>query len=261
MSQDKNLPVDVRIIVEGAADVEALSKAFQRLALGSQYNVTISAIIPTTNVDLAIKTVEGADVVLIATDADKPGRQLAERLKDALEGKVGILERMRLPIGHDIEHVNIDLLAKELENSIIRAGLKSLQQVKELHRYKKEIEEKERKINELEDLLERYKRELEELRSKKVERGYQAFKIEDLWAKIFPHEKIPDQIEDAINFLRMAPKIAASQGYIYAIDENTAIEALKVVYVAIKLAEQMTRARHPSSSETKETEPGKLEFI
>jgi len=131
----------------------------------------------------------------------------------------------------------------------------------ELHRYKKEIEEKERKINELEDLLERYKRELEELRSKKVERGYQAFKIEDLWAKIFPHEKIPDQIEDAINFLRMAPKIAASQGYIYAIDENTAIEALKVVYVAIKLAEQMTRARHPSSSETKETEPGKLEFI
>lgn len=45
--------VDVRILVEGASDVEVISKALQGLALGSEYNITISSIIPTTNIEIA----------------------------------------------------------------------------------------------------------------------------------------------------------------------------------------------------------------
>ncbi|HOQ20485.1 MAG TPA: toprim domain-containing protein, partial [Methanothermobacter sp.] len=70
-------PIDVRIIVEGASDVESVSKALQDVSLGSEYHITISSIIPTTSLEIAKRAVEGADIVLIATDADATGRELA----------------------------------------------------------------------------------------------------------------------------------------------------------------------------------------
>ena len=65
-------PIDVRIIVEGASDVENVSRALQNIALGAEYHITISSIIPTTNTEIAKKAVNGADIVLIA-----PHHQLA----------------------------------------------------------------------------------------------------------------------------------------------------------------------------------------
>lgn len=76
--------VDVRILVEGASDVEVISKALQGLALGSEYNITISSIIPTTNIEIAKSAAAGADLLIIATDADRVGRELAEKLFNEL---------------------------------------------------------------------------------------------------------------------------------------------------------------------------------
>ena len=67
-------PIDVRIIVEGASDVESVSKAMKNIALGAEYHITISSIIPTTSSVIAKKAVKGADIVLIATDVEAPGR-------------------------------------------------------------------------------------------------------------------------------------------------------------------------------------------
>ena len=51
-------PIDVRIIVEGASDVENVSRAMQNIALGAEYHITISSIIPTTNPEIAKKAVK-----------------------------------------------------------------------------------------------------------------------------------------------------------------------------------------------------------
>ena len=52
---DARNPIDVRIIVEGASDVEKVSRAMQNIALGAEYHITISSIIPTTNPEIAKK--------------------------------------------------------------------------------------------------------------------------------------------------------------------------------------------------------------
>ena len=105
--------IDTRIIVEGVSDVETLSKAIQDLALGSEFGVTISSIIPTTNVDIAKKSIVGADIVLIATDADRSGRELAERLFEELKGGREFRGTLK---GYDI-HMNLVMeAAEELQN-------------------------------------------------------------------------------------------------------------------------------------------------
>jgi predicted nuclease with TOPRIM domain len=121
--------IDTRIIVEGVSDVETLSKAIQDLALGSEFGVTISSIIPTTNVEIAKKSIVGADIVLIATDADRSGRELAERLFEELKGKEIIIERVKFPKGRDLEHTDLFLVSKEIKNSLVRIGLKSLKSI------------------------------------------------------------------------------------------------------------------------------------
>lgn len=225
-------PIDVRIVVEGASDVEALSKAVQKLALGSQYNITISAIIPTTNPELALKAVEGADIALIATDADRPGRQLAEKLTEILKEKVGHVERMKLPYGHDLEHINIDLIVKELENAIIRAGLKVIQQIKMVQELKQELTEKKEEVK-------RLKKELEKLQEKMEEKGLKPFRISELWRTNFPTEELPKNIEDAVNELKLAPDILAAQNYILAKSRELAVQALRLAHAAIKLAKKL----------------------
>ncbi len=121
--------IDTRIIVEGVSDVETLSKAIQDLALGSEFGVTISSIIPTTNIEIAKKSIVGADIVLIATDADRSGRELAERLFEELKGKEIIIERVKFPKGRDLEHTDLFLVSKEIKNSLVRIGLKSLKSI------------------------------------------------------------------------------------------------------------------------------------
>ncbi len=154
--------IDTRIIVEGVSDVETLSKAIQDLALGSEFGVTISSIIPTTNVEIAKKSIIGADIVLIATDADKSGRELADRLFEELKGKEITIERIKFPKGHDLEHTDLFLVSKEIKNSLVRIGLKSLKSIDKLL-------EKEKILNSLENDMFSLKSENEELNKKTME--------------------------------------------------------------------------------------------
>ena len=130
-------PIDVRIIVEGASDVESISKAMRNIALGAEYHITISSIIPTTSSEIAKKAVSGADIVLIATDVDAPGRELAEKFRKVLKDKVGHIERMKLPFGHDVEYIDPYLIQNEIKNAIIRSGLISIANIQ----YFRELEE------------------------------------------------------------------------------------------------------------------------
>jgi len=146
---DVKNPIDVRIIVEGASDVESISKAMRNMALGAEYHITISSIIPTTSSEIAKRAVSGADIVLIATDVDAPGRELAEKFRKVLKDEVGHIERMKLPFGHDVEYIDPYLIQNEIKNAIIRSGLISIANIKRFRELEVNIKEYRNNIKDL----------------------------------------------------------------------------------------------------------------
>lgn len=142
-------PIDVRIIVEGASDVENVSRALQNIALGAEYHITISSIVPTTSPEIAKKAVGGADIVLIATDVDAPGRELAEKFQKTLRGEVGHVERMKLPFGHDVEYIDPSIIRREIKNAIIRSGLIAIANINRFQNIKCQLKESQEEIKDL----------------------------------------------------------------------------------------------------------------
>lgn len=265
--------VDVRILVEGASDVEVVSKALQGLALGSEYNITISSIIPTTNVEIAKSAAAGADLLIIATDADRVGRELAERLFNELGEMVGHIERMKLPLGHDLEHVDVELVRKELRNTLVRAGLKSLQVLPEYMELRKQLldikgrydglaNEYEALYREYEELKKRYEElqgEYAQLRSENealkelLGKKGQPVKIDEAWSNLFPAEPVPDEriLAIAVEKLGLAGKVVVGQGYIFAEDGELIEELLKTVYLSLSIKEGLE-----SEGDVEEAEKG-----
>ena len=263
--------VDVRILVEGASDVEVVSKALQGLALGSEYNITISSIIPTTNVEIAKSAAAGADLLIIATDADRVGRDLAERLYSELSEMVGHVERMKLPLGHDLEHVDVELVRKELKNTLVRAGLKTLQLLpdymslrnqlldlkgryeglaEEYKKLREEYEALNKAYEELKEENEKLKEENEGLRAL-LESGKNVYSIEEAWKSLFPAEPVPDDayIGKAVEKLGLAGKVIVGQGYIFAEDKGLVDELLRTVYLSLTIKEEPPSPEKPKPPE------------
>ncbi len=278
--------VDVRILVEGASDVEVVSKALQGLALGSEYNITISAIIPTTNVEIAKSAAAGADLLIIATDADRVGRDLAERLYTELSEMVGHVERMKIPLGHDLEHIDVELVRKELKNTLVRAGLKSLQVLPEYmalrnqlldikgrydglsaeyHNLKGEYEKTLRAYEEIKKDNERLKEENEGLKAL-IENAKNIFSIEEAWKSLFPAEPVPGEayIGKAAEKLGLGGRVIVGQGYIFAEDRNLVDELLRTVYLSLTIREEPEPPEPPTppeKQEEKKKEGGELNVV
>lgn len=266
--------VDVRILVEGASDVEVVSKALQGLALGSEYNITISAIIPTTNLEIAKSAAAGADLLIIATDADRVGRELAERMFRELGELVGQVERMKIPMGHDLEHIDVELVRKELKNTLVRAGLKSLQVLPEYMALRNQLfdlkgkhemlmqenEELKKNYQELEqkygELLEEYSQVLEENNRLKesLKKRANVFKLTDIWKELFGETTPPDEryIAEAVEKLNLGGKIIVGQGHIYSEDEDLIVELLRIVHLSLSIAK--TQKEEPQVEEEKTPE-------
>lgn len=261
-------PIDVRIIVEGASDVEIVSRAMQNIALGAEYHITISSIIPTTNPEIAKKAVQGADIVLIATDVDAPGRELAEKFKKCLKNEVGHVERMKFPFGHDVEYMDPSIIRKEIKNAIIRTGLTSIanihkfrelgdqltdsrQNSKNLAIEKKDLEIENKNLSsknkELSDsnekLAEKLKIVQDEFRNAKqrhadIKNKYQfikskqlfeRFSLKDLWKESFDEELNEEEQIYFISNEFKPEKIVIGQGFITATSKEAAKEWLKII--------------------------------
>ncbi|BAA30944.1 toprim domain-containing protein [Pyrococcus horikoshii] len=255
--------VDVRILVEGASDVEVISKALQGLALGSEYNITISSIIPTTNIEIAKSAAAGADLLIIATDADRVGRELAEKLFNELSEMVGHIERMKLPLGHDLEHIDVELVRKELKNALVRAGLKTLQRLPEYMELRKDYLDLKGKFEEVEKERNELLKKLEEAESKYLElqneikrleaensrltdtlkKRPKVYNLKKKWEELFPGVKLPEEelFSKAVKTLNLAGKVIVGQGYIYAEDEKLIEELLRTVYLSLKLTESQMK--------------------
>ncbi|HHY01070.1 MAG TPA: topoisomerase [Methanothermobacter sp.] len=261
-------PIDVRIIVEGASDVENVSRALQNIALGAEYHITISSIIPTTNTEIAKKAVRGADIILIATDVDAPGRELADKFQKVLKKEVGHIERMKLPFGHDVEYIDPALIRKEIKNAIIRSGLISIGNIGYIQELKDRLKESENQITDLKEEFDNLSSEKGESANKNKEllsslerlefkqkshqedlktvknkyadiknkyrimlkkNLYETFLLDELWKENF-NETLEE--EELITFITSEFKpdnIILGQGFIAAPSKKDAVDWLKVI--------------------------------
>ncbi|MBC7119941.1 MAG: topoisomerase, partial [Methanobacteriaceae archaeon] len=243
-------------------------KALQDVSLGSEYHITISSIIPTTSLEIAKRAVEGADIVLIATDADATGRELAEKFQRSLKESVGHVERVKLPYGHDVEYIDPRLMVEEIKNAIIRAGLSSIANIRKLRKleekvlkFKSEIDELANENSTLQDEnnslsneLEKITKERDELNSKlgeleeklinlqeehqKIKEKYkelksksflEMFPLHELWKDLFNEE-----LENEKEIVKVADtlkteKLIIGQGYIAAPSKEDAINCLRTI--------------------------------
>jgi predicted nuclease with TOPRIM domain len=261
-------PIDVRIIVEGASDVGIISRAMQNIALGAEYHITISSIIPTTNLDIAKKVVKGADIVLIATDVDAPGRELAEKFKKVLKNEVGHIERMKLPFGHDVEYLDPVIIRSEIKNAIIRSGLTSIANIKRYREMEESLTQQEneiktlifevkknsaqnddlilenqrlanekeilnKKITELNDSLKQVKQRYADIKNQygllKNRNLYEIFPLVKLWKNTFNEELGEEEHIYNITAEFKPENIITGQGYIAAPSRNEAEEWLKII--------------------------------
>ncbi|MBN1786064.1 MAG: hypothetical protein JW825_03625 [Candidatus Methanofastidiosa archaeon] len=117
---------DVRIIVEGLRDVKRICDALELSSLGGDFSASVTSIIPTTDPLIAVNSACGADIILIATDADNSGKSLSLQMEEALQGVCPIVDKIRLPYGQNVEYFDSFLLKDAIEKAIVRAGLKAL---------------------------------------------------------------------------------------------------------------------------------------
>ena len=138
--------VDVRIILTSLDHLEFLSKAVSNFDL-SNFNVNISSIIPTKDIEIAKNTVFGADLVLIATENNAEGNRLYQGFKKSLKNEFNYIEYLKLPSldelnGYEYDDYNDEnIIEDEIANSIIRGGLYSISNLSSINKSKRKYHE------------------------------------------------------------------------------------------------------------------------
>jgi len=133
-----NRPVDVRIIVEAPEKSEFLSKAIKNIDL-DDFNIIISSIITTTDIQIAKNATSGSNIILVAVDLDEEGEKRFSIFYDALKTDFNYVEFLKFPKIRDIEITDIKNVENEVKNSIIRSGLASIFDISNINQVKYEI--------------------------------------------------------------------------------------------------------------------------
>ena len=137
--------VDVRIILTNLDYLEFLSKAVSNFDL-SNFNVNISSIIPTKDIEIAKNTVIGADLVLIAAENNAESHRLYQNFKKSLKNEFNYIEYLKLPSldelnGYEYDDYDDNLMEDEIANSIIRGGLYSISNLSSINDSKRKYSE------------------------------------------------------------------------------------------------------------------------
>ena len=137
--------VDVRIILTNLDYLEFLSKAVSNFDL-SNFNVNISSIIPTKDIEIAKNTVIGADLVLIAAENNAENHKLYQNFKKSLKNEFNYIEYLKLPSldelnGYEYDDYDDNLMEDEIANSIIRGGLYSISNLSSINDSKRKYSE------------------------------------------------------------------------------------------------------------------------
>ena len=134
--------VDIRIILTDMDYLEFISKAVSNFDL-SNFNVNISSIVPTSNIEIAKNTISGADLVLIAAEDNEKGYRLYQNFKKALKNEFNYIEYLKLPSLDELDDYDYDgyngdnIFEDEIANSIIRGGLYSISNLSSINHHKR----------------------------------------------------------------------------------------------------------------------------
>ncbi|WP_407416549.1 hypothetical protein [Methanobrevibacter sp.] len=252
--------IDVRIIVSNLDIAGLVSKAVNNIQLERDYNIVVSSIIPTTDLDIAKKVAEGADIILIGGyGQDDNFNLLFNDLKTDFN-HIGLFDYNNVLF--ESEEVNAELAQKEILNSIIKSTLSYSLNLINIHTlenklleithnynnllddYNKLIKENEvltmenndlhNDIDNLKSDFSSFKNRFEDIYNKDF---LEIYKLEDLWEDVFRQELI-DEEKIVIATNKFKPdNILVGQGFIAAQSRNHAIEWLKIIKTALIFVE------------------------
>ncbi|MDO5849394.1 MAG: hypothetical protein Q4P18_07655 [Methanobrevibacter sp.] len=257
--------VDVRLIVSGPEMAELVSKSINNIDLETDYNIIVSSIIPTTDLEIAKKVADGADIILIGGSGhDETYNILSNELKDDYN-HIGLFNYNNIIDDHN--NFDYGSAKTEILNAIIKAGLTYSLNIVNIHTlenkllnltrkynnllddYNQLIEENkvinqsnidlEEEISNLEDTISNlksnfstFKARFEDIHKKDI---LEVFNLEKLWLEIFK-EKISNEDKVVLATNKFKPEdIIIGQGYIGARDKQSAIEWLKIVNTSLML--------------------------
>ena len=252
--------IDVRIIVSGLDVAQLVSKVVNNIDLEKNYNIIVSSIIPTTDLEIARKVASGADIILIGGYGhDENFNILFNDLKTDFNN-IGLFDYNNIII--EDESIDLELAEKEILNSIIKSTLSySLNLInihtlenklmKVTHNYNNLLDDYNQVIKENEVLTQENKElyeDMDELKSDfssfklRYEDIYsknmlEIFNLNDLWVETFGEEIIDaEKIVIATNKFK-PDDIIVGQGYIGSQSKTKAIEWLKVIRTALIFVE------------------------
>ena len=248
--------IDVRIIVGGLDIAQLVSKAVNNIQLERDYNIIVSSIIPTVELDVVKKVASGADILLIGSyGQDETYNILFNELKTDFN-HIGLFDYNSIII--EDESIDFKLAEKEILNSIIKSTLSySLNLInihtlenklmKITHNYNSLLDDYNQVIKE-QEVLTRENKELredldgiksdysdfklryEDIHSKEI---LEIFSLAGLWYDTF-NEDLTDEERIVIATNKFKPEnIIVGQGYIGAESRQKAIDWLNIVRTAL----------------------------
>ena len=253
--------IDVSIIVSGWDIAQVVSKAVNNIQLERDYNIIVSSIIPTTDLDIVKKVVNGADILLIGGYGhDETYNILFNELKTDFNN-VGLFDYNNIIV--EDESIDFQLAEKEILNSIIKSTLSYSLNLINIHTLENKLMKVTRNYNNLlddynqlikeneilvqentslhEDLDElksdfsSFKLRYEDIYSKDI---LEIFHLNNLWQDTFGEELDDSQnIVVATNSFK-PENIIVGQDYICAENREKAVEWLKIVKTALVFVEK-----------------------
>ena len=262
-NQNHESKIDVRIIVSGLDIAQLVSKAVNNIHLERDYNIIVSSIIPTVELDIVKKVAIGADILLIGGYGhDETYNILFNELKTDFN-HIGLFDYNNIII--EDESIDFNLAEKEILNSIIKSTLSYSLNLINIHTLENKLMKVTHNYNNLLDDYNQVLKENEvltqennELREdfKELKSDFEAFKLryedvyskdileifnlDELWQESFRQELTDeDRIVIATNKFR-PDNIIVGQGYIAAESKSKAIEWLKIVRTALIFVDDNT---------------------
>lgn len=184
--------IDIRIIVSGLDIAQIVSKAVNNINLEQDYNIIVSSIIPTVELDIVKKVANGADILLIGGyGSDETYNILFNELKTDFN-HIGLFDYNNIVV--EDESFDFKLAEKEILNSIIKSTLSySLNLInihtlenklmKVTHNYNNLLDDYNQVLKENEVMSHENKELVEDIKELKAD--FNAFKLryEDIYSK------------------------------------------------------------------------------
>lgn len=247
--------IDIRIIVSGMDIAQIVSKAVNNIQLEQDYNIIVSSIIPTVELSIVKKVVQGADILLIGGyGSDETYNILFNELKTDFN-QIELFDYTNIIVDEEFDST---LAQEEILNSIVKSTLSFSLNLINIHSLETKlmkvtndynslleshdqlIKENEvlcqentgliEDIKEIKDEYNEFKVQYSDIYSKQI---LEVFELENLWQETF-NQVLSDEERIVLATDKFKPdNIIVGQGFIAAQSKKDAVEWLKIIKTAL----------------------------